>query len=154
MNQAEVALTGDFATVNEVVRQHAPGFATRGFELTGVTLEGSPRLQRFPVFHFLNSRTRMRIDVSFFADARRQKGGFTVLIIRPVNRKLDVEDYLKLHGREELSKSFSYREPNTDVRGFAESFFRMLGGLLDEDLKPIVDGKVFEETPIDWMGYK
>jgi len=26
--------------------------------------------------------------------------------------------------------------------------------LLDRDLKPIINGQTFEETPIDWMGYK
>jgi len=30
----------------------------------------------------------------------------------------------------------------------------MLDGLLDTDLKPIIDGTTFEETPIDWMGYR
>ena len=154
MNQGEVALTGDSAIVNEVVRQHASSFGRYGFELTGVTLEGSPKLQPFPVFHLLNKRTGMRIDVSFFAATGRLNGGFTVLIIKPVNRKLDVEDYLKLHGREELTTFFNYREPTTDVRRFADSFLQMLVGLLNKDLKPILDGKLFEETPIDWMGYK
>jgi hypothetical protein len=31
---------------------------------------------------------------------------------------------------------------------------RMLCGLFDRDLKPILDGTYFEETYIDWQGYK
>jgi hypothetical protein len=154
MNQVEVALTGDYAVVNEVVRQYGPRFATHRFELTGVTLEGSPKLQPFPVFHLLNKQSGMRIDISFFAATGGLNGGFTVLILKPGNRKLDVEDYLKLHGREEPTNFFRYRDPITDVRSFANSFLQMLCGLLDEDLKPILDGKIFEETPIDWMGYR
>src|SRR5262249_11790370 len=99
MSQSDVSLTGDFATVDEVMRQHSPAFAGLGFELSGVTLEGSPKLQRFPIFHFLNKQSGMRIDISFFAARDALNGGFTVLLIKPVNRKLDVEDYLKLHDR-------------------------------------------------------
>jgi hypothetical protein len=154
MNQVEATLTGDYGVVDEVVRRYVPRFAAHGFEFTGVTIEGSPKLPRFPIFHFLNKRTGMRIGVSFSAAVEGRNGGFTVLIINPVNRKLNVNDYLKLHGREELSKFFTYRDPPTDIRSFADSFLQMLCGLLDQDLKPIVDGKTFEETPIDWMGYK
>lgn len=149
-----LALTGDFSVVNEVVQQHAPGFAARGFELKDVTLAGSKELGRFPVFHLLNEQTAMQIDISFCAAARKLSGGFTVLIIKPVNRKLDVEDYLKAHDREMLTKHFTYRDPSTDVRAFADKFLGMLVGLLDRDLRPILEGRTFEETPIDWMGYK
>jgi hypothetical protein len=154
MNQSEVALTGDYAIVSEVVRQYAPAFTTHGFEFSGVTREGSPKLERFPTFHFLNKRTGMQIHASFSAARAGRSGGFVVLIETPVNRKLDVEDFLKLHGRDDPTKFFTYHDPNTDVRNFADSFFHMLSALLDTDLKPILDGKTFEETPIDWMGYR
>jgi hypothetical protein len=154
MNLDVLALVGDDSVVNEVVHQHAPGFAAHGFEFKEVTLEGSQALGRFPVFHFLNEQTRMRIDLSFSAAAQGLNGGFNVLIIKPENRKLDVEDYLKAHEREALTKFFTYRDPATNVRSFADLFLQMLVGLLDRDLKPIIDGQAFEETPIDWMGYK
>jgi hypothetical protein len=154
MIQGDLSFTGDFAIVNEAVRRYTPGFSAHGFQLTGVTLEGSAKLQRFPVFHFLNERTAMGIDISFISAAGGLNGGFTVLLIKPENRKLDVEDYLKSHGREGLTKFFTYRAPATDVRGFADTFLQMFVGLLDRDLKPILEGKTFEETPIDWMGYK
>jgi hypothetical protein len=154
MNLDVLELTGDDSVVNEVVQQHAPGFSARGFDFKEVTLEGSQELGRFPVFHFLNERTAMAIDISFCAAAKGLNGGFTVLIIKPVNRKLDVEDYLKEHGREALTRFFTYRDPATNLRNFADEFLRMFVGLLDRDLKPILVGKTFEETPIDWMGYK
>ena len=96
----------------------------------------------------------MRIDISFCAATRGLNGGFTVLIIKPVNHKLNVEDYLKAHDREMLTEYFTYRDTSTNVRAFADMFLQMLVGLLDRDLKPIIEGKTFEETPIDWMGYK
>jgi len=67
---------------------------------------------------------------------------------------LDVKTYLKLHGREELTKLFRYRDPKTDVGRFADSLFQMLVGLFDQELKSIIEGETFEETPIDWQGYK
>jgi len=152
MNQSDVSLTGDLATVDDVVRQHSPAFTALGFEFSGATLEGSAKLQRFPIFHFLNKQSGMRIDISFFAARDGLNGGFTVLLIKPVNRKLDVEDYLKLHDR--LTPTFRYRVSETDVRKFAEEFLQMLLRLLSGELKPILDGKTFEETPIDWMGYR
>jgi hypothetical protein len=155
INQVEAALTGDFAIVRDIVRQHTGEFITHGFELVNVTLvPGSSKIQTSPVFEFLNRRTGMTIRISFSAAHDGLNGGFGVRIIKPVRRRLNVEDYLKLHGRGGLTKYFRYRDPKTDVRSFAESFLQMLSGLLDEDLKPILDGKTFEETPIDWMGYK
>ena len=154
MNLDVLALTGDDAVVNEVVHQHTPGFAARGFDFKEVTLEGSQELGRFPIFHFLNERTAMGMDISFCAAARGLNGGFTVLLIKPVNLKLNVEDYLNAHKRETLTKYFTYRDPATNLRSFADTFLVMLVGLLDHDLKPIIEGKTFEETPIDWMGYK
>jgi len=136
------------------MHKHAPGFVALGFELTGADLAGFPKLQRFPVFHFLNRQTGMQIDVSYYVNITGLNRGFTVLIIEPLNNKLDVEDYLELHGHEELTKSFSYHGPITDPRSFADCFLQNLVGLLDSDLKPILEGRVWEETPIDWMGYK
>lgn len=154
MNMDVLNLSGDDAVVSEVVQQYFPAFTAHGFHFQEVTLEGSEALGRFPVFHFHNQQTGMRIDISFFAAAPELNGGFNVLIIKPVNHKLDVEDYLKAHQREMLTKYFTYRGPAADMRSFAEIFMQMFAGLLDRDLKPIVDGNVFEETPIDWMGYK
>jgi len=154
MNLDVLALTGDDAVVNEVMQRYTPGFAARGFEFKEVTLEGSQELGRFPVFHFLNQLTAMRIDISFCAATKGLNGGFTVLIIKPANLKLDVEDYLKAHGREPLKQYFTYRDPATNLYSFAGTFLEMIVGLLDRDLKPIVEGTVFEVTPMDWMGYK
>jgi hypothetical protein len=130
------------------------GFPPLGFELTEITLEGSPRLSQFPVFHYLNKQTGMRFHISFFAAKDGLNGGFTILIIKPVNRKLNVEDYLKRRERNELTSFFTYPDAKTDVRKFANNFLQMFCKLLDTDLKPIIDGQTFEETPIDWQGYK
>ncbi len=154
MSMAELALTGDFAVVHEVVCRHVPAFVAHGFEFKGVTLDGSPESDRYPAFHFSSERSAMEIDISFFSAAGGLNGGFMVFIIKPVDHMLNVKDYLKLHGREALARFFSYRDPATDIRSFAETFLQMLGGLLDRDLKPIIEGRTFEETPIDWMGYK
>lgn len=153
MSSTSTNLSGDFAIVEESVRRHAPDFAKFGFELKDVTIAGSPALQVFPMFHFANKKTEMSIDISFFPSRQGRNGGFNVLLVRPGNRKLSLKEYLREHKRDELADVFTYREP-TDVREFSESFLTKLYELMATDLKPILDGKVWEETPIDWMGYK
>jgi hypothetical protein len=153
-SRAETPLAGEFAIVDQVVRQHAPDLAVLGFDFSGVTLENSPPLQGYAIFHFLNKHTGMTIEISFFRAREGRNGGFTVLIVSPGNRKLSIKEYLRLHGFEDLTKRFIYRDPSTDVRDFADSFLQMLVELLHKDLRPIIEGKAWEETPIDWMGYK
>src|ERR1035438_5097968 len=109
MNDVEPVLAGDDAVVYEVVRGYVPTLAAYGFDFTGVGIGGSPKLQRFPIFQMLAKRTETRIDISFYASTRGLNGGFTVLIIKPVNQKLNVEDYLKQHGHGDLTKFFRYR---------------------------------------------
>lgn len=145
---------GDFAAVDEAMRRHAAIFAAHEFLFSGMSMEGSPELRRFPVYRFRNERTSLGIEIAFFAAAEGLNGGFTVLITKPVNQKLDVEDYLDSRGSAASTERFAYRDPGTDVRGFADDFLRMLGGMLDGELKPILDGEYFEATPMDWMGYK
>ena len=154
MEQPEVHLTGEDAIVSEVVRRHAASFEARGFQFAGAKLAGSTKLDRYPAFSFVNKQTGLQIYVSFSAAREGLNGGFVLFLVNPDNRKLNVQDFLKLHGRTEPMKLFTYRDPKTDVRTFAESFFDMVDGLLDSDLKPILDGESFEETPIDWMGYR
>lgn len=154
MTQVDGALTGDFATVNEIVHEYTGEFAAIGYEYTETTWEGSPKLLRYLVFKFKNKRTGMVIDIAFFPAQQGRNGGFVVTIIKPVNHVLNVEDYLKLHGPGELRQFFTYRDPNTDVREFAQAFLRTLGGLLRKELAPVLLGKIWEDTPIDWMGYK
>ena len=153
MSTAPSNLTGDFAIVEESLRRHAPDFAKFGFELATVTLAGSPELQVFPMFHLVNKKTGMSIDMSFFLARQGRNGGFNVMIVKPKNRKLSVKEYLKSHNKTGGAEIFNYREP-TEVRDFSESFLTKLLDLMATDLKPILEGKVWEETPIDWMGYK
>lgn len=154
MKNPETTLAGDDATVSEVVRQYSPKFSRHGFQFTELTLENSQLLGVNPVFHFRNTQTGMEIRISFFAAREGRNGGFNAMFINSQNHKLQVEDYLKLNGRKGLAGFFTYRDPMTDICMFAESFFNMLVELLNTDLQPIIEGKTFEETPIDWMGYR
>jgi hypothetical protein len=64
-----------------------------------------------------------------------------------------VHDYLVRHGRSDEARLLTNDAP-TDVRAFSELAIRLLLDLLAGELKPVVEGKTFEETPIDWQGYK
>jgi hypothetical protein len=148
----EQSIAPEFAVVNEVIRAHASEFAARGFTLTNVTMNPS-QLIRSIVFHFTNDRAAPRLSVSSFLGRAGLKRGFNAMISTPDNRKLNVHDFLVRHGRSDMARLLTEDAP-TDVRAFSESSVRMLIDLLDNELKPIVEGKTFEETPIDWQGYK
>jgi hypothetical protein len=150
MGIVEQPLAPDFAEVDQVVRAHAPEFAARGFVLTNVALEGSPESLLLLVFRFSNNAGALDLRISFFAASDGLNGGFNAMIIKPVNRKLDVADYLESRGRTDLQQSFIYNDPATDLHRFATSVVQTLLGLLDNELKPVIEGKTFEETPIDW----
>lgn len=151
MNQA---LTGDYAVVRDVLHEREAAFAVHGFELVGVAIEGSASVQEYVVFRVLNKRTGMEVRISFSSAKHGLNGAFVVVITKPVDRRLNVKDFLKRHKRDDLTRFFSYRDPATDIRSFAESFLDMLLELFDADLKRVLDGSTFEDTPIDWAGYK
>jgi len=153
-NQAEETLTGFFATVSEVLHGYSAQFSAQGFEYRATEWEGSPKLGRYPVFKFWNERRSMEFAILFSPALEGRNGGFVAALAKPSNHLLNVEDYLKLHGREELTHFFTYREPSTDIRAFAQAFFQMLVGVMRSELASILDGRVWEDTPIDWQGYK
>jgi hypothetical protein len=151
MDIGEQSLAVEFAVVDEVVRANAPEFAARGFTLMNVTEGGTPPFVRSTAFHFSHARAGLLLDLSFFAGGNRR--GFNALISKPDNGRLDVRDYLKLHGRTETSALLTSDDPTT-LREFAESAMRVLIGVFDDELKPVVEGTKFESTPFDWQGYK
>jgi hypothetical protein len=140
----------EFAEVADVVKMYAPEFAARGFTLHDVTVDGPPPSI---YFHFSNPRTDLLLDVSSFLARSSPKRGFNAMISTPDNRKLNVRNYLVRHGRSDVAELLTDNAPS-DVRAFSEASIRLLLDLLDGELKPIVEGETFEETPIDWAGYK
>jgi hypothetical protein len=94
------------------------------------------------------------VSLSPFVGGSGPRRGFIALMCNSENRKLNVSDYLARHGRGEIAASFTCDDPTTDLRSFTESTILALLELFDNELKPIVEGKTFEETPIDWQGYK
>ena len=148
-----IPFTGDYAIVADVLRRRASVLGNKGFDFVDAVLQKSSVIEH-SIFRFMNKRTRMEIRVSFAPASAGLNGGFGVFITKPVDRRLNVEDYLKKHNKAELTKHFTYRDPATNILDFAESFLDILEKLFDTDLRPILDGTFFEETPIDWGDYK
>lgn len=153
-NRVEETLTGDFAIVNDVLRECRPELSSLGFEYVVTEWGGSPKLRQYPVFKFRKKRTNMELGILFSLAGQGLNGGFVATITKPKNHLLDVKDYLRLHGHEDSTRLFSYRDPNTDIRVFAQDFCRTLLGVMRSELAPVLDGKIWEDTPIDWQGYK
>lgn len=147
-------LTGDYAIVQGVILQYLPRFEAHKFELREIAEATVAGENRHPVFRFFNDQIQVRLDLAFSAAINGLNGGFTAHFEDRKRRLLDVEVYLKSHGHQDLSKLMTYRDPNTNIGAFADSFLKVFCSLFDTDLKPIVDGQTFEETPVDWLGYR
>jgi hypothetical protein len=142
------------ALIESVVREHTSEFAERGFKLNKVELANYPKGRTVPIFHFVNESTRLTMRISFIEALSGRNGGFTVLLVKPGNHKLNVEDFLKRHAMQDLATAFTYHGGDSEIRSFAESFIASLIRLMDGPLRPVFSGEVWEDTPIDWMGYK
>jgi len=108
MNIADQPFSSEFAVVDEVVRAAASEFAARGFVLMNATVEGSPRLLPFLVFH---SRTTGRLGSRciVFSGERWPQWRLQRDDNQPKNRKLVVLDYLERRGRSDLPRLFTYK---------------------------------------------
>jgi hypothetical protein len=152
MNIAEQSSAPEFAVVEEVFHAHASEFASRGFIFVKVT-DGTPLVQSRG-FEFWNAHAGLSLTVSFVVGVSGQRRSFNALIHKPDHGTLNVRDYLKLHGRAEMISVFTSDVPAAELRAFTETAVRTLLTLFDNDLRPVIEGKTFEETPIDWDGYK
>jgi hypothetical protein len=146
-------LTSHAAIARDALNGYTGSLAARGFVADGITLVESEVMDSFPIFHYLNKRDGMRIDISFSAAPPGQNGGFDVLIKNAVKRRFDVASHLESTGKSDEAKKFRYRSTD-DVRAFIENFLQLLTSLFDTELKDVISGKKFVETPMDWGGYK
>jgi hypothetical protein len=143
------------STVWDAAQKYIPKFAAFGYDLHDAFVDSrSEILPPLLILEFLSRKLGMEIGVSFFPAKKGRGGRFGVRLINSENLRLDVEDFLRNHRRDDLLPYFEYRDPETDIAEFSKDFFEVLMRLFCTDMRRIISGNSFEETPIDWQGYK
>ncbi len=143
-----------FATIKELMERHIDIFQRQGFILTDENFDQHGPVGPEMRFHFFNERSKLDLKFDFTVTTGPRKGIFTVQIIKSRKDSLIVQNYLRIHGYAAEASLFVCTEGVLDFTKYAENFFSMLERVFENQLKPILSGKEWETTPIDWYGYK
>ena len=143
-----------FDAVTRAIESNLNIFSSRGFRYIGVSPETSqpdrPRIR----FQFENDKTRMRLWVTFSPAQNGLNGGFVVFFMASNGGRLNLNDYLRLHGYVAEALLFSFKENIPSFDKYLDAFLSMLNRVFSNQLKPILAGTTWESTPIHWQGYK
>jgi len=94
------------------------------------------------------------VEVGFFSGSRDFKPSFSVYITDAQGRNLNVREYLRVHGRQDVLEQFVDQGKNTSLQAFVFSFLTILDRLFLTELKEILEGSKWEVIPFNWRGYK
>ncbi|HZU30921.1 MAG TPA: hypothetical protein VFB79_07385 [Candidatus Angelobacter sp.] len=143
-----------FDLVVNLIKTNINIFEKRGFtydrHAIHVTKTGMNVLQ----FYFHNVSTGMKLRLHYTYPPPGMNAGFFLYIENPAGKDLDVEDYLRLHGFVKERLLFTYTDNVPDFQKYCETFLSTLDHLFSTELKPILDGKKWEDIPFDWGDYK
>ncbi len=143
-----------FATTKQLMDRHLDIFQRRGFILVDQTFDKNSQVGPELLFRFFNKLTKLNLNVALTVSTRSNKGIFVVQIVNSRKEDLIAENYLRIHGYTAEASLFVCTEDVPDFRNYVEGFLSMLDRVFDNQLKPILSGKEWETTPIDWYGYK
>ena len=135
--------------VQHLVLAHRRYLAAHGFELVGAACEGNPGEGPQLIYHFFNSRNKMKLDLSFFPGGTTFDGGFAVSILKADEQRFDLNTYLSTLGFHHFGDFFTYREQDGDFCQFAEAFFDTLNNLLSIELRPLLTDSPSGESLLD-----
>lgn len=139
------------SAIERVFLDNLSKFEKHGYQYDGTELskDGSTLLIKFR-----NPSSGMSIRLTFFAATGGRNGGFTAFIVRRDQASLDVAQFLRNRNLRSALQHFFYRDESTDVSTFASAFVQTLDDLLENELKDVVEGRRWENVPVDWMGLK
>lgn len=126
----------------------------RGYRLVNWHIETSRRTSDSIVFTFENPSSRRKVELSYYPPFDDDKRRIRVSIKDQRGEVFTLLRYLWKHKREEDERKLSIA--STDAEEFWRDYFAALRALVEKDptLAAILDGKQWEDTPIDWQGAK
>jgi hypothetical protein len=149
-----ISETDAFKTAVMSINQHLAMFASYGLTYVDQSFDTSKPERVRLTFKFENTSTKLGLWLTFSPAKDGLNGGFVVLLLRVDGERLNLKDYLRLHGNTPDASFLLYTEATPDLAGYIEGFLSTLDQVFQHLLKPILAGERWESTPIDWQGYK
>jgi hypothetical protein len=97
---------------------------------------------------------RMRVDITYHPPFGNRSRMLNATIKNPAGRYINFIAYLQAHKRRDLIDTLFAMAETATPDEYWDQFFAVLDQLFDTDMRDIVEGKRWEEVPIDWQGLK
>jgi hypothetical protein len=152
MTTPEIA--SELQTALALIKGYIWVFASHGYEYSGSQSQSSKVAGDSIVFTFVNDKAGMRITITYFPPYKQQQRDFVILVHDGKGENFSLGDYLQTHKRDDVQLLLKAENRNPDFRVYWEDFFRKLDRLFNADLNDIVEGRRWENIPIDWGDYK
>ena len=149
-----ISETDAFKTAVIVVNEHLAMFGRRGLTYVDKSFDTSRPERLRLTFKFENPARKLSLWLTFSPAKDGLNGGFVVLLVRADGERLNLKDYLRLHGNTPDTSFLLYTEATPDLTGYIKSFLATLDQIFQGALGPILSGEQWESTPIDFQGYK
>ena len=126
--------------------------------MLGISFKSSNRLEKKSVvtpndpniiYKAVYENSFIKLEISFF----NQGDNLSVWIIKNQEQYFTLSEYLKHKNREDDLNSIE-RKSGEDIIQYLTRYLNFTHELLKTDLKPIIEGKTWEEVSRDWMGYR
>lgn len=129
-------------------------FSTFGLEYLGAQTEQSNLAGDSAVFLFRHVKSGVLLRLSVFPSIAAKKRSAVVILTNRRGQTLNVNDYLTVHKQEETRSEFVADRASADIGTFVEHVVNALLNLLAADLRTVLEGRHWEDIPIDWAGYR
>lgn len=146
--------TAELRVSETLLQTHTSDLADRGLVYEDSKTDHSALAGDSVVASFVHRTNAIRLTITVFPGLSIDDRGFLVIIRRANGDALNLIDFLRLRGKGNLIDGFVNGHPQPDIGAFVEGCLQTLLELLDTDLKPILEGRDWESTPVDWKGYK
>jgi hypothetical protein len=138
----------------ELIKDYESVLSRRGYQYEKSEVRTSRITADSVDFFFRNDVTGGRIDISYTPASGNYPQFLNALITNSRGQHFTLGSWLQAHKRQDTIKRLIDVARTGDVRGYWDHFFALLDHLFDTDLKDIIEGRRWEEVPIDWQGLK
>ena len=139
----------------EMIRDYSATLAEHGFEYKETHISHSDLTGDSIQFTFVTKKTGISMKINYNPSLNNMRRLFAAIIEKNGEKqRLYLDQYLKIHKRNDLLAFFMDRGRVLEMRAFWNGFFGVLESLFSNELKEVIEGRRWEGTPFDWDGYK
>jgi hypothetical protein len=144
----------EFDEITDLVLKRLQLFACHGYGFAHSEILKSKAELKYLSFEFHNESTQMRIVLSYVQPKDGTQRLFSIFITNSRKEEFHPTSWLKQQGRIEDVKHLMRSSESVSVIQFAENALRFIHDLFKNELKDIVEGRSWDDAPIDWVGFK